>query len=58
MDEDLRRAIELAHAAYTDEQWEVMGSRFRTKLIYDELRRIDAVRARDLTVPMSAYVTS
>jgi hypothetical protein len=44
MDEDLQRAIEVAHAAYTDEQWEAMGPRVRTKLIYDELRRIDAVR--------------
>jgi hypothetical protein len=41
---DVQRAIKAAHAAYTDEQWEVMAPRVRTKLIYDELRRIDAVR--------------
>jgi hypothetical protein len=59
MDEDLRRAIEVAHAAYTDEQWETMGSHLRTKLIYDELRRIDAVRAGlDQTELTSSYVTS
>jgi hypothetical protein len=46
MDEDLQRAIEAAHAAYTDVQWEVLGPRVRTKLIYEELRRIDAVRVR------------
>jgi hypothetical protein len=46
MDEDLERAIAIAHAAYTDEQWEALGPRVRTKLIYDELRRIDAVRVR------------
>jgi hypothetical protein len=45
MDEDLRRAIEVARATLTDEQWETMGPRERTKLIYDQLRRIDAVRA-------------
>jgi hypothetical protein len=45
MDEDLRRAIEAARAIYTDEQWETLGPRERTKLIYDQLRRIDELRA-------------
>jgi hypothetical protein len=45
MDEDLQRAIEVARAIYTDEQWETMGPRERTKLIYDQLRRIDAAHA-------------
>jgi hypothetical protein len=42
---DVQLAIKAAHAAYTDEQWETMEPRSRTKLIYDELRRMDAIRA-------------
>jgi hypothetical protein len=42
---DVQLAIKTAHAAYTDEQWETMEPRSRTKLIYDELRRLDTIRA-------------
>jgi len=42
----LARAIKLAEARYSDEEWYQLSPRTRTAAIYEELARLDAETAR------------